>query len=159
MPILTPPFSDDITDATLSELLKTTTHFLMYKNREIIKSALGFTKVALVTLPPSTLSPHLPDLVPALLGWVHDHKNHFKQKTIHIFERIMRRFGYDVVLGCVPEEMKGEGKVLEGIKKRKEKAKRKKGRKDDDEEEGDEPVSLRSPCLWTLELEILMNGM
>lgn len=107
------------------------------KNREIIKSALGFIKVATVALPRSTVEPHLPVLVPALLGWVHDHKNHFKSKTVHIFERMMRKFGAELILQNAP--VGGERKVLEGIKKRKEKAKRKKAagdREDGDEDEG-----------------------
>lgn len=111
------------------------------KNREIIKSALGFIKVATVALPPITVSPHLPTLVPALLGWVHDHKNHFKSKTVHIFERMMRKFGSEVILQNAPAG--GERKVLEGIKKRKERAKRKKaaGGNGDDDEDGEEGVS------------------
>lgn len=80
------------------------------------------------------MEPHLPQLVPALLGWVHDHKNHFKSKTVHIFERMMRRFGVEEVISHAPREG-GERKVLEGIRKRKERAKRKKAGKGDEEEE------------------------
>jgi ribosomal RNA-processing protein 12 len=122
----------------ISELVATIVVFVGSKNREIVKSALGFVKVAVVALPGSTVSPHLPILVPALLGWVHDHKNHFKSKTVHIFERMIRKFGYEGVY-----KHGGEGsqkKVLENIKKRKDRAKRKKDSKDDGEGD-DEPVS------------------
>lgn len=108
--------------------------FLTSKNREIVKSALGFIKVAIVALPHDSVAPHLPQLVPALLGWVHDHKNHFKSKTVHIFERMIRKFGYDEVYGQAGEG--DEKKVLVGIKKRKERAKKKRaGEENDDEEE------------------------
>lgn len=130
-------YPDDVLDSTISELVSTVTLFLTSKNREIVKSALGFIKVAAVALPAATIEPHLPQLVPALLGWVHDHKNHFKSKTVHIFERMMRKFGYDAILDNAP--MGGERKVLEGIKKRKERAKRKKSG-DAEEEEEEEPV-------------------
>lgn len=133
---------DDISDATLNELIATNALFLQSKNREIVKSALGLVKLLTITLPAGLVVPHLNVLVPALLGWVHDHKNHFKQKTVHIFERMIRKFGFDEVYkhAPVPEagEDAGQRKVLDAIRKRKEKAKKKKAKKDDD---GEEPVS------------------
>lgn len=128
----------------ISELVSTVTVFVASKNREIVKSALGFIKVAVVALPLDTVTPHLSALVPALLGWVHDHKNHFKTKTVHIFERMIRKFGYDEIIGCAPAEG-GERKVLEGIKKKKDRAKRKKAGKADDEAQDGE-VSQRQLC-------------
>ena len=131
----------------LSELTSTTAVFLASKNREIVKSALGFIKLLIITLPPTLVKPHLPALIPALLGWVHDHKNHFKQKTVHIFERMIRRFGFEEVYKHAPEG--GERKVLEGIKKRKERAKRKKA-KADAEGSAEEQVSQASGVFDTM---------
>ncbi|WVR06684.1 hypothetical protein IAU60_003716 [Kwoniella sp. DSM 27419] len=131
-------FKDDISEHTTSELVSTLVVFLSSKNREIVKSALGFAKVSIVALPLSVLSPHLPQIVPALLGWVHDHKNHFKSKTVHIFERLIRRFGFDEVYRHA-HEMPEERKVLNGIRKRKERAKKKKAGKDDDDEDEQKP--------------------
>lgn len=128
---------DSISAQTLSELISTLAVFLTSKNREIIKSSLGFIKVATVSLPLETIEPHLPQLVPALLGWVHDHKNHFKSKTVHIFERMMRRFGVEEIIAQAPREG-GERKVLEGIRRRKERAKRKKAGKTGEEDEEDQ---------------------
>ncbi|WWC88271.1 uncharacterized protein L201_003178 [Kwoniella dendrophila CBS 6074] len=127
-------FKDDISENTLSELISTLSVFLSSKNREIVKSALGFAKVSIVSLPLSVLQPHLGQLVPALLGWVHDHKNHFKSKTIHIFERLIRRFGFDEIYNC-STELPEERKVLNGIRKRKERAKKRKNGKDDENDE------------------------
>ncbi len=87
------------------------------------------------------LRPHLQQLVPALLIWSHDHKNHFKAKVRHIFERMIRRFGYEDVYACAGEEE--ARKVLMNIKKRKDRAKRKKA----NNVEGDEDevcLSIRS---------------
>ena len=138
------PTPDDLSDAILSELVTTDAMFLQSKNREIVKSALGLIKLLTITLDPSLITPHLNVLVPALLGWVHDHKNHFKQKTVHIFERMIRRFGYDEVYKHAPEG--GERKVLEGIKKRKDRAKRKKAKQAEgsDDEEGDKTTKTSS---------------
>ena len=141
--------SDEISDDLLSELISTSSLFLASKNREIVKSTLGFTKVILTILPPEILKSHLPQIVLGLLNWVHDHKNHFKTKTIHIFERLMRRFGAEEIIALVPMDGSDGGgrKVLEGIKKRKDRAKRKKAAAGDGEDvESCELCSFGSPC-------------
>ena len=128
----------------ISQLVSTISVFVASKNREIVKSALGFVKVAVVALSPDSVHPHLSTLVPALLGWVHDHKNHFKQKTVHIFERMIRKFGYDTIIRNAGEGE--EKKVLENIKRKKERAKRKKANTEQNEEEQVGPrISLEFP--------------
>ena len=129
----------------LNEIFSTLLVFLSSANREIVKSTLGFVKLATHTLPEDLIRPQLPQLVPALLSWSHDHKNHFKAKVRHIFERMIRRFGYQEVHSCA----KGEeaAKVLVNIKKRKDRAKRKKVLAANND--GDEV----SPMSFSIELE------
>jgi ribosomal RNA-processing protein 12 len=133
---------DNLPPTMQSELLATIIVFLRSANREIVKSALGFVKLATITLPISIVRPQFPDLVPALLGWSHDHKNHFKTKVQHIFERMGRRFGWDDVLQSAGDSNVDGLKVLENVKKRKEKAKKKKAanREEEQEEEGGSDV-------------------
>jgi len=116
-----------------TEIFTTLLVFLSSSNREIVKSTLGYVKLAIHTLPADLLRPHLGNLVPALLAWSHDHKNHFKAKVRHIFERMIRRFGWNDVYQAAGEEE--TSKVLVNIKKRKERAKRRKAREEDEEEE------------------------
>ena len=120
------PFStvDEISTKMLNEIFSTLLVFLSSTNREIVKSSLGFAKLAVHTFPENLIQPQLPQLVPALLGWVHDHKNHFKTKVQHIFERMIRRFGFKEVYSCANGEE--ASKVLVNIKKQKDRAKRKK---------------------------------
>jgi ribosomal RNA-processing protein 12 len=122
-----------------TELLTTLLVFLPSNNREIVKSALGFLKLIIShSFPKPIITPHLPQLVPALLARAHDHKNHFKVKVRHILERLIRRFGYDEVRGAVGEGEGGEGvKVLGNIKKRKDRAKRKRVAAEEAGEESD----------------------
>lgn len=94
---------------------------------------LGYIKLAVHTLPADLLRPHLKDLVPALLRWSHDHNNHFKERVRNIFERMIRRFGWEDVYACSGDEE--ARKVLLNIKKRKERAKRKKARRANEEDE------------------------
>jgi ribosomal RNA-processing protein 12 len=124
----------EISSKMHNDILTTMIVFLSSANREIVKSVLGFIKLVIHTLPLEILRPHLKELVPALLNWSHDHKNHFKLKVRHIFERMLRRFSWDELYGYAGEEE--ASKVLVNIKKRKERAKRKKASKaeeDDDE--------------------------
>ncbi|KAJ6499124.1 armadillo-type protein [Mycena sanguinolenta] len=133
-------FKDMIPASMHTEILSTLLVFISSANREIVKSILGFVKLSIHSLPADLLRPHLPALVPALLNWSHDHKNHFKLKVRHIFERMLRRFGWDEVYGCAGEEE--AKKVLINIKKRKDRAKRRKANgKDDDDEPAVKPAT------------------
>lgn len=119
-----------------TEIFTTLLVFVTSNNREIVKSALGYIKLAIHTMPVELLRPHLKQLVPALLGWSHDHKNHFKAKVRHIFERMIRRFGWEDVYSCAVED--DARKVLLNIKKRKDRAKRRKTQNAENDGEEDE---------------------
>jgi len=121
-----------------TEIFTTLSVFLSSANREIVKSVLGFIKLSIHTFPIDIIQPHLKELVPALLNWSHDHKNHFKAKVRHIFERLLRRFSWEDVYSCASNEE--ASKVLINIKKRKDRAKRRKESRK--EEQDDEEVSV-----------------
>lgn len=106
---------------TVRELLATMLVFLESTNREIVKGALGFCKVALVALPAPDVESTLPTLVPALLHVRHVHKNHFKGRVRHLIERLLRRFGEKAIEVHVDAENQ---RLLANIRKRKERAKR-----------------------------------
>ncbi|KAF9227367.1 NUC173-domain-containing protein [Gyrodon lividus] len=131
-------FKDAIGSQMQTEVFTTLLVFLSSSNREIVKSTLGYIKLAIHTLPADLLRLHLCGLVPALLAWSHDHKNHFKAKVRHIFERMIRRFGWNDVYQAAGEDQ--ASKVLINIKKRKERAKRRKAR----EGEADDEVEASS---------------
>ncbi|KIJ68150.1 hypothetical protein HYDPIDRAFT_83324 [Hydnomerulius pinastri MD-312] len=131
-------FKDTIDAQMQTEIFSTLLVFLSSANREIVKSTLGYVKLAIHTLPADLLRPHLRDLVPALLAWSHDHKNHFKAKVRHIFERMIRRFGWNDVYQASGEDE--ASKVLVNIKKRKERAKRRKAREDEAEDDDEAPT-------------------
>ncbi|KAJ8514385.1 hypothetical protein ONZ45_g8057 [Pleurotus djamor] len=134
-------FKDSISANMQTEILMTILVFLTSANREIVKSALGFVKLAVHTLPLEVLQPHLKDLVQHLLAWSHDHKNHFKVKTRHIFERMIRRFGWEAVYACTDGE--DASKVLVNIKKRKDRAKRKKANREQENPDDESPSAAQ----------------
>lgn len=135
-------FRAGLSEQTMSDLVQTMDLFLTSNNREIVKSCLGFVKVCVISLPVELMIPRLATLLPNLLVWSHEHKGHFKAKVKHILERMVRRFGFDLVMKHCPEPDK---KLIANIKKTKERAKKKKdaakaGHDDDvsDDEDGDQ---------------------
>ncbi|CAE6439667.1 unnamed protein product [Rhizoctonia solani] len=136
---LTFEFKDILSANMLSELITTVIVFVSSANREIVKSALGFAKVSVISLPTNTVTPQLEALVPALLGWSHDHKNHFKTKVLHIFERMGRRFGWESLEAAAgTHERVG---VITHLRKKKERAKKKKEKHNEQESDvEDAPV-------------------
>jgi ribosomal RNA-processing protein 12 len=107
----------------VKELFRTVILFMTSNNREIIKAALGFIKVAVVTLNQEYLEDDLETIVPGIIGISRDHKSHFRSKVRHILERIIRRFSFEAVEGFVPET---DRKLIANIRKRRERIKKKK---------------------------------
>ncbi|GAA6042495.1 hypothetical protein JCM8097_003058 [Rhodosporidiobolus ruineniae] len=116
-------FHSTLKDEYLKDLVDTIVVFLTSANREIVKSALGFVKIAVVTLPSHLVVSTLPQLVPSLINWSHEHSNHFKVKIRHLLERMIRKYGFQDVERYVPEEDK---KLVSNIRKRQARSKKKK---------------------------------
>ncbi|GAC98191.1 ribosomal RNA-processing protein [Pseudozyma hubeiensis SY62] len=143
-------FKETLEREVLDELLSTIEVYLQSANREIVKSAIGFVKVAIVDFNTALIDAHLPKLIPALLGWSTEHKQHFKVKVRHIFERLLRRFGFERIYQLTDEDNR---KLINNIRKRKERAKRKRadaaaereaGVPEDDDEPGLAPRILKT---------------
>jgi ribosomal RNA-processing protein 12 len=130
-----------------NEIFTTMMVFLDSANREIVKSALGFIKLAVNTYPTDVIREHLRPILRSLLGWSHGNKNHFKLPVRHICERLMRRVGYGDLVACVEDSEDGK-KILVNIKKRKEHAKKKKAKAAEQQDQvcaGIHSVYLRPP--------------
>ncbi|KAK9366505.1 NUC173 domain-containing protein [Lipomyces kononenkoae] len=123
-----------------SELVATIDLFLTSKNREVVKAALGFVKVVVTTLPKDLVEPRLETLVPNLLQWAHEHHARFKLKVKHLVERLLRRFGIEVIERVFPEDDK---KLLANIRKSKERARRKKESAETEDAGGQENATTR----------------
>lgn len=116
-------FKSELSNQLIEELVSTMDLFLTSNSREIVRSCLGFMKVAVISLPEELMRPRLANLIPALMVWSREHKARFRSKVKHILERAMRRFGYEAVERCCPEE---DRKFVHNIRKTKERRKRKK---------------------------------
>lgn len=107
----------------VEDLVETMDLFLTSPNREIVRSVLGFAKVAVIVLPKDILVSRLKTLVPSLMSWSREHKAQFRAKIKHLFERLIRRLGFDLVYKHCPED---DRRFIANIKKAKERRKRKK---------------------------------
>ena len=118
-------FRSDLAKTMLEDLVSTMELFLSEsKNREIVRSVLGFVKVAVVSLPDSVMPrTRVNAIIRGLMIWSKEHKNRFRSKVRHILERIGRRFGWEIVENACPEE---DRKFVVNIRKIKERSKRKK---------------------------------
>ncbi|KAK3321164.1 armadillo-type protein [Cercophora scortea] len=128
-------FRESVSLATMSDLVQTMDLFLTSNNREIVKSVLGFVKVCIISLPTDLMLPRMATLMPNLMVWSHEHKGHFRAKVKHIIERMIRRFGFDVVNQNCPE---ADRKLITNIRKTKERNKRKKDAAKEGAEDGEE---------------------
>ncbi|RYP54030.1 hypothetical protein DL768_001032 [Monosporascus sp. mg162] len=128
-------FRESLSVEVLSDLVQTMDLFLTSNNREIVKSVLGFVKVCVISLPEDLMLPRLPSMIPNLMVWSHEHKGHFRAKVKHILERMVRRFGIDVVSRNCPE---ADRKLINNIRKTKERSKKKKEAAKAAGDEGDE---------------------
>jgi ribosomal RNA-processing protein 12 len=132
-------FRDLLSASTLDDIVQTMDLFLTSNNREIVKSVLGFVKVSIISLPVDMIQPRLASMIPNLMVWSHEHKGHFRAKVKHILERLVRRFGFEVVNKHCPE---ADRKLVNNIRKTKERMKKRKDAArdggEDDSDEGDE---------------------
>lgn len=136
--------ADEISDEMVADLVTTMELFLTSKSREIARSAIGFMKVALVSLPKEVMEPRLENLVPNLMVWSHETKGHFRVKVKGLMERMIRKFGYESILRFTPEE---DHKLIINIRKVRERRKRGKTGQNEDGAEVTEKVLLPSTLL------------
>lgn len=115
-------FKDVLSTELLLEISSTVELFLTHNSREIAKSAIGFVKVEVLSLPEELVKQNLSELLSKLMKWSHEHKGHFKSKVKHILERLIRKFGIEEIENSIPEQDK---KLIANIKKSRNRAKRK----------------------------------
>jgi ribosomal RNA-processing protein 12 len=140
-------FRESLADETVSELVETMDIFLSSPNREILRAVLGFVKVSIISLPTKVIQPRLKTLIPNLLNWSHEHKAHVQAKVKHIFERLIRRFGVELIEELTPE---ADRKLIANIRKTRDRRKKKKSGAGNDEnassddDDGKQPASRRA---------------
>jgi ribosomal RNA-processing protein 12 len=120
---LTFEFHSQLPKEVLADVVQTIDLFLTSNNREIVRSVLGFVKVAVTSLSADLILPRLENLIPSLMVWSHEHSGRLRAKVKNILERMIRKFGFAEIEKWTPE---ADRKLVVHIRKEREKRKRKK---------------------------------
>lgn len=148
-------FHSKMSSQVVLDLVQTVELFLTSNNREIVKSVLGFVKVAVVCLPEDMLRPRLDSLVPKLMVWSKEHKGRLRTKVKGILDRLIRRFGAAMVEALVGE---ADRKLVVNVRKERERRKRKKEKREAAEEEEDEGAAPARGKTFTNEFDKAVYG-
>ncbi|XP_069467683.1 RRP12-like protein [Ambystoma mexicanum] len=107
-------FKDIMGVLVIEQLLQNVCLLLSSKTREVVKAALGFIKVVLFVMDIKLLSKHMQLMMDAIGNIKDDMRRHFRVKLKNVFTKFIRKFGFDLVKGMLPEEYH---KVLINIRK------------------------------------------
>jgi ribosomal RNA-processing protein 12 len=133
-------FHAELPRVVLDDLINTIQMFLQSNNREIVRSVLGFVKVAVVVAPDEVMGGRMPELVTGMMVWSKENKGRLRAKVKGILDRCIRKFGAELVEKWVGEK---ERKMVVNLRKARERSKRKKKGDANSKEIGDEAVGRR----------------
>jgi len=102
-------------------LFETVLPLLRHREQEVVRAAVVLIKVQLSALPREEVEPLLPKLVPPLLAWCSNKHAHLKYQVRYLMERLVKRFGLDVMMAVTPE---AHMRLLTHMRKQKERARR-----------------------------------
>ena len=106
-------FPDDLSEQVLNNILV----LLGSSSREVSGAALSFVKVFITATPILTSTRYVPNMVKALVEMSEDCKRHFRVKTKFLYERMVRKFGWDFVSSHVPKNDEVTHKRLKNMRK------------------------------------------
>ena len=115
-------WEDEAFHALLPSLLSTVLVLMNEDSREVIKSVVAFIRVSVAAIQKEQLEPLLPELIQSLLGY-HKTKDRFRAKIKIILKKLVKQYGYDLLMPHVPES---ETRLLTHMRKLDERRKRKK---------------------------------
>ncbi|XP_076981748.1 RRP12-like protein isoform X2 [Tamandua tetradactyla] len=134
--------------STVEQLLVNVCLLLASRTRDVVKSALGFIKVALVVMDVVHLAKHVQLVMEAIGKLSDDMRRHFRMKLRNLFTKFIRKFGFELVKGLLPEEYH---RVLVNIRKAEARAKRQRALKQaaggEEEDEEEDPTQGRGDSI------------
>ncbi|XP_060097818.1 RRP12-like protein [Heteronotia binoei] len=107
-------FKEHISPAALEQLVQHICLMVGSRTRDVVKSALGFLKVALLLLDVALLGRHLQTMLEAIGGMSDDMRRHFRMKLRNLLSKLIRKFGFEPVQALLPDSYR---KVLLNIRK------------------------------------------
>ncbi|XP_075830211.1 RRP12-like protein [Microtus pennsylvanicus] len=136
--------------STVEQLLENVCLLLASRTRDVVKSALGFIKVAVVVMDVVHLAKHVQLVMDAIGKLSDDMRRHFRMKLRNLFIKFIRKFGFELVKDLLPAEYH---KVLVNIRKAETRAKKHRAlsqaamEEEEEEEEEEEPVQSKGDSI------------
>ncbi|XP_057635181.1 RRP12-like protein [Chionomys nivalis] len=136
--------------STVEQLLENVCLLLASRTRDVVKSALGFIKVAVVVMDVVHLAKHVQLVMDAIGKLSDDMRRHFRMKLRNLFIKFIRKFGFELVKDLLPAEYH---KVLVNIRKAETRAKKHRAlsqaamEEEEEEEEEKEPVQSKGDSI------------
>jgi len=106
-------FPDDLMEMVVTNVCL----LLTSQSREVVGASLSFLHVFVTTNDVLKSAPHVEGIVKSLLKMPDDCMRHFRLKTRYLMDRLVRKFGYDLVSAIVPKDNVQMHKRLKNIKK------------------------------------------
>ncbi len=108
----------DVFPASVSEMMVNNVCLLLTSQaREVVGSSLSFLRVFVTVNPVFETSRFVETIMKALSNMTEDCKRHFRIKSRFLLERLVKKFGYDLVSGIVSKEDTIMQKRLNNIRK------------------------------------------
>lgn len=135
--------------STVEQLLENVCLLLASRTRDVVKSALGFIKVAVVVMDVVHLAKHVQLVLEAIGKLSDDMRRHFRMKLRNLFIKFIRKFGFELVKDLLPAEYH---KVLVNIRKAETRAKKHRAlsqaaMEEEEEEEEEKPVQSKGDSI------------
>ncbi|MEJ1276383.1 RRP12-like protein isoform X1 [Cricetulus griseus] len=136
--------------STMEQLLENVCLLLASRTRDVVKSALGFIKVAVVVMDVAHLAKHVQLVMEAIGKLSDDMRRHFRMKLRNLFIKFIRKFGFELVKDLLPAEYH---KVLVNIRKAETRAKKHRAlsqdatEEEEEEEEEEEPIQSKGDSI------------
>ncbi|XP_044518594.1 RRP12-like protein isoform X2 [Gracilinanus agilis] len=132
------------TDA-IEQLLRNVCLLLASRTRDVVKSALGFIKVVLLVMDVTHVAKHLQLMMEAIGNLADDMRRHFRMKLRNLFTKFIRKFGFELVKGLLPEDYH---RVLVNIRKAEARSKKQRALQEAvSVDEDDEPPQARGDSI------------
>lgn len=148
-------FKDKMSSELMNNCITNVCFLLGTNTREVCKAALGFVTVLITILDRSTLAQHLKDILGALFEWKSETRRHFRFRVKKMLERLVKKFGYEMINSLVPPDHR---KQLANLRKTKERQKRQqKERNEKKKDEEDEDITIKPKKAESIE-ELLADS-
>lgn len=114
-------YNSHLETEVMDQIVEVVVAMMESKHRDVLKGAIAFIKTAIGVVAYGILEPHVKPILDSFCAWEKPIRHHFRAKVKVLLERLLRRFGYELVYKLASDEHK---KVVNHIVKEQRREKR-----------------------------------